>query len=73
MTDDVKIDYNALAEESMILCNDLMRIAHRFKKFGNLVSKIEEDFDKDFHYLQNSVENNVDKMASLYFELKDKE
>lgn len=73
MTDDVKIDYNALAEESMILCNDLMRIAHRFKKFGNLVSKIEEGFDKDFHDLKYSIKDNIEKMAALYFELKDKE
>ena len=73
MTDDVKIDYGALAEEAMNLSNDLMKIGHRFNKFGKLVSKIHEDFDRDFYDLKYSIMNNMERMAALYFELKDKE
>lgn len=74
MTDDVKIDYAELADEAMQLTNDLMKIAHRFKKFGKTIDKVGANpFDKNFQYLSQSVEDHVEKMAALYFELKDKE
>ncbi len=50
-----------------------MKIGHRFNKFGKLVSKIHEDFDRDFYDLKYSIMNNMERMAALYFELKDKE
>ena len=73
MTDDVKIDYAELAQEAFLIINDLLKMASRLSQFDNKVAKFTKDYTKTFYDLKYTIRDNLEKMAALYFELKDKE
>ncbi len=79
MTDDVKIDYDALAEEAFATAKLLLGTLKKLREFKRKLNCVPDFLNKMKRNKEaiDNIDNNFNDMlkdiAALYFELKDKE